>query len=156
MTFLETTALNTAQKEAVMALWNKEYPTTLTVTTVADFDAYLQNLNNHNHLLVIDDQNRTVGWFFTFERDAEKWFAMILSADIQGQGLGSQLLSRAQQKHDTLNGWVIDHEDYKKSNGQPYLSPVTFYLKNGFEILNLTRLETPKLSAVKMRWRNQL
>ncbi len=156
MTFLETTTLHTAQKEAVMTLWNKEYPTTLALTTVADFDGYLQNLTNHHHLLVIDDQNRTVGWFFTFERDAEQWFAMLLDSDVQGQRLGSQLLSRAKLKHDTLNGWVIDHDNYKKSNGQPYRSPVAFYLKNEFEQLNLTRLETPKLSAVKMRWKSEV
>jgi len=52
-----------------------------------------------------------------------------------------------------LNGWVVDGERYIKSNGEKYLSPLEFYKKNDFEILVGERLETEKISAVKIKWK---
>ena len=39
-------------------------------------------------------------------------------------------------------------------NGKVYKSPLVFYLKNGFEIIENERLELEKISAVKVRWIN--
>ncbi len=82
----------------------------------------------------------------------EKWFAMILDSQIQGKGFGTHLLNEAKQSVTELNGWVIDHNNYKKTNGTTYKSPIDFYLKNNFIILSETRLEISKISAVKIKW----
>ncbi|MFT4741942.1 MAG: hypothetical protein ACI9L9_002739, partial [Marivirga sp.] len=50
------------------------------------------------------------------------------------------------------NGWVIDHSNERKSNGRLYISPLNFYLKNGFKKLSRNRLELDKISAVKIKW----
>jgi hypothetical protein len=39
-----------------------------------------------------------------------------------------------------------------KANGEIYHSPLKFYQKNGFQILNQIRYESNLLSAVKIQW----
>ena len=57
------------------------------------------------------------------------------------------------KKHETvLNGWVIDHHDDLKKNGQFYQSPLKFYEKCDFKIMTSERIELPKISAVKITW----
>ena len=75
-------------------------------------------------------EEKIKGWYFDFNRDSEKWFAMILDASIQGQGFGRQILNQAKEKESELNGWVIDHNNDLKANGEYYKSPIGFYLKN--------------------------
>ena len=58
------------------------------------------------------------------------------------------------ENEEMLCGWVIDHHDDRKINGELYLSPLNFYLKQGFDILKEQRLELPTSSAVKISWRN--
>ncbi len=85
-------------------------------------------------------------------REGEKWFAIIVDSDFHGQGLGTELLNRAKAKESELNGWVIDQDNDVKQNGDSYLSPLGFYLNNGFEQLKDKRLELQHLSAVLIRW----
>ena len=40
----------------------------------------------------------------------------------------------------------------KRENGEPYISPMSFYLKHGFEILQNERIETEMIQAVKIKW----
>jgi len=149
---IPTTSLSPKEKHAVFELWNQEYPKDLSYATMGELDYYIAGLENLHHTLVKDEQNNTLGWYITFKRENEVWFAMILDTSIQGKGIGSNLLEKAKKLNKTLNGWVIDSAEYLKNEGHKYSSPLGFYLKNDFNILKETRLELPKISAVKIIW----
>ena len=153
MDICETEELTPKQKGEILDLWNTEYPAKLCYTTLNDFEKYLSGLGEAQHFLLVDDSEAVKGWFVGFVREDAKWFAMILSSTVQGRGYGSKLLSNAKELATELNGWVIDHDNDKKRNGDSYISPVTFYKKNGFEVIGTTRLELDIISAVKIRWR---
>lgn len=153
MQVIETEILTQRQKKEILALWNKEYPANLVYTDVSAFEAYLQKLKEAHHFLKVGRDQTIMGWLVCFTRDGSRWFAMIISSDVQGKGLGSSLLSIAKKVEIELNGWVIDHTTYKKSSGESYASPLGFYKKNHFDVMADTRMETDKISAVKIRWR---
>jgi GNAT superfamily N-acetyltransferase len=148
-----TKILSINQKESIICLWNKEYPQQLAHHSLAEFDEYLSKLCDIQHFLLIDELNEIKGWFALFTRENEKWFAMIVDSSQQKKGYGSMLIKNAKSIENELNGWVIDHENYTKLNGEKYNSPLNFYLKNGFEIISNKRLETEKLSALKIHWK---
>ena len=152
MRIISTKSLTDTQKVQILEIWNKEYPERLVYKTLSDFEAYLEKLADQQHILVIDDNERVYGWYFHFIREEERWFAIILDSDLQGQGFGTRILDLAKEMEPVLNGWVMDKNDLKK-NGEIYPSPLQFYLKNGFELLSETRLETDRMSAVKIRWK---
>ena len=152
---IKATELNEHSKQQVLDLWNNEYPEKLSYNNLGEFDHYLQNLNNLNHFLLTDNINIILGWALTFDRDNEKWFAIILSEKVQGKGLGRKMLDELKQVEPILNGWVIDHNNDKKKNGLTYVSPLKFYEKCGFEIQTDNRLELDKISAVKIKWTNE-
>ncbi len=153
MTFATTTFLNLQEKQAVFKLWNQEYPKNLSYSKLEEFDSYLLGLENPHHVLVKDELNQIWGWYVDFKREHEIWFAMILDASIQGKGIGAQIIEKAKNSNKILNGWVIDHVKYLKKDGSTYRSPLGFYLKNNFKVVKETRLELPKISAVKIIWR---
>lgn len=149
---IQTTELNEQAKKQVFNLWNNEYPEKLTYNNLTEFENHLQNLSNPKHYLLTSSKDIVLGWALTFERDHEKWFAIILSEQIKGQGLGRKMLEEMKRNEPVLNGWVIDHNNDRKNNGESYLSPLKFYEKCGFETLNTVRLELEKISAVKIKW----
>jgi len=149
---IQTTELNEQAKKQVLDLWNSEYPEKLSYNSLTEFDNYLQNLSNLKHFLLTSDIGLILGWALTFDRDDEKWFAIILSEKIKGNGLGRKMLDKIKNTELVLNGWVIDHNNDKKKNGQEYISPLKFYEKCGFRILRDVRLELDKISAVKIKW----
>ncbi|OMQ12360.1 N-acetyltransferase [[Flexibacter] sp. ATCC 35103] len=153
MKIVEVKVLSEGQKEVLRELWNNEYPARLHLKTIADFDLYLNGLSNTKHYLLFDDSDLIVGWTFTFLREDENWFAIILDHQIQGKGNGSLLMNKIKSKNDCLNGWVTDHENEVKQNGDLYKSPMPFYIKNGFAIIAETRIENEKMSAVKINWK---
>src|ERR1700744_2921967 len=114
---LETSTLTQAQKESVLSLWNQEYPESLHYE-LADFEKYLSALTNGQHYLLSEDDDVVKGWAFTFTRDEQKWFAIILDHSIQVQGYGTQLLNRLKETEPILHGWVIDHNRAIKPNGE--------------------------------------
>ncbi|EAY31248.1 N-acetyltransferase [Microscilla marina] len=152
MQYLITKALNDAQKEQIRTIWNRVYPAQVAHQNIISFEKYLAPLHNTTHWLVQNKQPIIKGWLTTFDRDDDRWFAMLLNDNIQGQGVGSELLRRAQAQNKVLNGWVIDHNDYVRKDGQAYISPVEFYLKNNFQVLTDQRFKTEQLSLVKIRW----
>jgi len=152
---IQTTELNEKAKKQVLYLWNNEYPEKLSYNDLNEFDNYLQNLANLTHFLLTDEVDITLGWALTFDRNNEKWFAIILSEKIKGKGFGRKMLNEIKSNEKILNGWVIDHDNDRKKNGQQYTSPLKFYEKCDFEILNDVRLELDKISAVKIRWVNE-
>ena len=156
MKIVQKEILSVAEKEVLRELWNNEYPSRLYLETKEDFDLYLNGLSNTDHYLLIDDLNKIVGWAFTFLREEEDWFAIILNDEIQGKGNGSLLINEIKKNNSNLNGWVIDQENQVKQNKEFYKSPMLFYIKNGFRICSDIRIENEKLSAVKINWKSQL
>ena len=133
-------------------MWNNEYPEKLNYRNLTDFEDYLKHLTQQSHIIMVDENQNVKGWYFDFIRENEKWFALILDAKLQGKGLGRKMLNLAKEKESELSGWVIDGSNDKKQNGEFYESPLSFYLKNGFELLVKNRLENEKISAVKIKW----
>jgi len=154
MRIIQTENLSEDQKEVLRELWNEEYPARLHLKTIEDFESYLNGISNTKHYLLFDDSDKIIGWTFTFLRDGEDWFAIILNSKIQGKGNGSLLMNEIKKEKASLNGWVIDQENEVKQNNELYKSPMSFYIKNGFTILTETRIENEKMSAVKINWRS--
>ena len=156
MKFVNTEELNSKQKQEIFELWNNEYPEVLAYSVLTEFEDYLNKQDNRYHILLVDDAEKVKGWYFEFTRDNEKWFVLIVGSRMQKKGYGSQLLEMGKARTDKLNGWVIDHNDLKKINGKQYLSPLEFYVKNGFKMLHDNVLRTGKISAVQIKWEREL
>jgi hypothetical protein len=153
MYIAESQNLSTDQKEALLRLWNNEYPANLGYNSPEDFDAYLEQLTEQLHYLLFNADQAILGWAFTFIRSNERWFAIILDTSIHNQGYGTMLLEHLKTGEHLLNGWVVDHNNDVKRNGTAYASPLNFYLKNMFTMCPDVRLATEKLSAVKIMWK---
>lgn len=147
--------LSRSTREELRNLWNKEYPFKLKMNSNQDFDEYLAGLRNLIHHIVYSDSDKIMAWFFTFEREEGKWFAIIVDSAYQMQGIGKRLLEIGKHENVELNGWVIDHDSDLKENGRRYTSPLNFYIKNGFQVLE-HRLETEKISAVHIFWNEKV
>lgn len=144
--------LSHAHHAGVLRLWNEEYPSTLALSGPLDLDRYLLTLSGPQHFLLVADTDELYGWSCSFTRDGDVWFAMIVAGAQQGRGYGRMLMEAMRTRHDRLPGWVIDAEGAAKRNGEPYRSPLGFYLRNGFEVIPEERSGTSALSAVRMRW----
>jgi GNAT superfamily N-acetyltransferase len=155
MTIKETDGLTLGQMKSITTLWNNEYPKQLEHEDLNAFRIYLNSLLDKRYLLCLLEDGSIGAWYCDFMRGGERWFAMLVDASIQQKGIGSKLLAQAKQTQAELNGWVIDHEREVKANGQPYISPLAFYKKHGFEVLSNHRLELEKISAVKIRWKKE-
>ncbi len=143
--------LSILEKEAIIILWNQEYPKRLNLESLNAFDEYLNALSQKEHyLLFIDGEIK--GWAFTFIREEETWFAIIIDQKVQGRRNGLLLITKIKETNTELNGWVIDQESEIKQDGQFYHSPLKFYLKNDFSICENIRLENEKMSALKIKW----
>jgi GNAT superfamily N-acetyltransferase len=151
--FIEKIELSKTDKKEILKLWNNEYPEKLNYQTLSEFENYLENLAEQSHILMKSENQRIKGWYFDFIREKEKWFAIILDSKFHGKGLGTKILNLAKEKESELNGRVIDHKRDKKKNGEAYISPLNFYLKNGFKQLSENRLEMEKISAVHIKWK---
>ena len=152
MKFVELSILGESSKTQLLGLWNEEYPVKLSFQNTTEFDNYLGGLINLKHILLVNEVAEIEGWAFSFERENLRWFAIILSENIQGMGYGKKLLDKLKSSEKELNGWVIDHNSDKKLNGEVYKSPLEFYIKCGFEVISNQRLELEKLSAVRIKW----
>jgi GNAT superfamily N-acetyltransferase len=144
--------LTLGQKQEILELWNKEYPENLQYDNISELDDYLNKLEDQNHILLIDKNDKIKGWYSDFIRENERWFLAILNSEIQGRNFGTQLIELAKKENEELSGWVINSDNYFKANGEIYKSPVEFYRKNGFKILYQTHLKTDKISAIKVQW----
>lgn len=156
MNFKEVVRLSSGQKTQIIRLWNQEYPKSIAYTSEEQLDTYLAGLEEKQHILLVAQseslEEEVMGWFIHFDRDGDRWFAMILDGSLQGRGFGSKLLSLAKQRNAVLNGWVIDHNGEEKQDGTYYQSPILFYKKNGFEILEDVPMKKMNISGIKVRW----
>ena len=147
------TQLNEIHKQSIYKLWNAEYPEKLSFKNDDELNNYLRNLINPIHFFMVDEKSQIQGWSVIFERDYEKWFAIIINSDYHKIGLGKKMLDRLKIYTNELNGWVIDHQNEVKLNGEIYNSPLNFYLKNNFKEITENILELDKISAVKINWK---
>lgn len=145
--------LSERQKAEVIEIWNKEFPAHLKYEEPSMFDKYLSTLEAPTHLLIINEAGGVGGWAATFYRNEAQWFLILLDSEIQGLKLGTEVMARLKQTKSELNGWVIDHDRDKKIDGKKYQSPLWFYLKLGFRIINEDRLEKEGLSSVRIQWK---
>ena len=152
MKVIKTTNLTKDQKNTFLNLWHNEYPINLKYNAFSEFEAYLKKLNNVIHFILLSDKNHIQGWAYSFSRDKERWFAILLDGKIQNTGYGTILINKLKEVESKLNGWVIDHNNDLKKNGKSYISPLGFFLKNDFKINPEIRLETKQLSSVKIEW----
>ena len=119
---------------------------------ISEFDDYLNKRGSQKHFLLLDSSDEIVGWALIFDRENARWFAIIVDGKIQGQGFGVKLIDALKAAENQLFGWVIDHNDSKKSNGEQYRSPLGFYKKIGFRVIENERIEKEGISGVKIEW----
>jgi GNAT superfamily N-acetyltransferase len=151
ITSLDTKSLQTDQLLQLMLLWNKEYPVSIAHNSFEDFETYLSTLSYCKHYL-LEENKMIYAWGFEFDRNNERWFALIIDNAQQGKRIGSHLLNYMKQFNKQLNGWVIDHSNAKMSNGNYYRSPLAFYIKNDFQLISHQRIDKEAISAVKIQW----
>ncbi len=147
----QTYILSSAQKNTLRRMWNREYPVQMAFSDITGLERYIAGLENVSHFLLVSPAGEMKGWAAIFDRDGERWFAIILDRDVQGNGWGSALLQKLRQCSNVLNGWVTDHNMYARQDGTNYPSPVSFYIKNGFVVTG-ERLNTIQVNAVKIVW----
>lgn len=143
--------LSLEEKKVLMHLRNNVFPFQFGHAAFEEFDLYLDSLIEAKHYL-LKDENQIGGWAFTFFRDQEVWFSIMINNQIQGKGNGTKLIEELKRNNFNLNGWVIDHENDIMQNGEVYKSPLLFYIKNGFNVYQNTRIENEKIKAVKINW----
>ena len=149
----KTSNLTVAQKEIITRLWNAEYPENLKYGGVEDFEEFLNKQTDRRHFLLYDENGQIKGWLMTFTRDSERWFSVIIDTSAQKKGYGTALLNEIKSRETEINGWVVAGDDYLKTNGEKYRSPLEFYRKNGFSVLSDVKLEKQDLVAVKINWK---
>lgn len=115
-----------------------------------DFENYLSKCKNATHLLV-KEHSRVIAWLCAFDRNGERWFALIVDLAHQRKGIGKHLLLHMQEFENHANGWIVIHDNYVRADGMPYLSPKSFYQIQGFKVTD-EKLETDILSTVKIKW----
>lgn len=152
MKIIERDKLSSEQKVRIVEMWNAEYPSSIRLDGVKGLDEYLSERVDKKHFLMFDSAGEIIGWALTFERENAKWFAIILDGKAQGKGFGAKLIEALKASENRLFGWVIDNDDWRKSNGEFYKSPLGFYMKIGFQIHENERLERQKISGVKIEW----
>jgi GNAT superfamily N-acetyltransferase len=143
------------QKKQLLEMWHDQYPEALAYKNIQSFEDYLISLKSPQHILVIGEDGDVKGWLTKMIREKKDWIALILDKSIQHQGYGSQLLDRVKSESDEINAWVVDHDNYKKADGNIYQSPLNFYIKNGFMVIPEERLEQSKITAVKSTWQKK-
>jgi hypothetical protein len=151
MDIIKTTQLTPLQSSQVNQLWNDEYPLKLKDR----FPILLVGVGNFNHYIMENANQNVIAWAIDFEKENQIRFSIIVSSNNQCKGFGGLLIEKLKQENDEFYGWVIDHNEDLKSSGEFYLSPMPFYLKHGFEILNDNRIENEMIRAVLIKWSNK-
>ena len=150
MVFEKTEKLSPSLQLKLLHVWNSEYPEVLKHNSNS-FEQYLKSLVNLQHTVVTDDDHNFCAWYFEFDRNDERQFGIIVHHNQQNKGIGKALLQNAKMTNRKLSAWVVDTNDYYKSDGSAYISPISFYLKNGFSV-EPTRWDSDKIKTVKISW----
>ncbi len=147
MEIIRTKYLTDFQFQKINRLWNEEFPLNLKNR----YGGLLVGVDNFNHYIIEDENKNILAWAVDFEKDSEIRFSIIVDNKEQGKGLGKLLVGRLKENLGEFYGWVIDHNNDKKENGECYLSPLPFYVKLGFEIVHDQRMDNDILKAVKIK-----
>jgi GNAT superfamily N-acetyltransferase len=150
-TIIKTKELSLNQVEQINQVWNDEYPIKLNNR----FRILLNDAKSYMHYIIENEKQEIIAWGVMFEKEDEHRFSILVVKKYQGQGLGKQLIDSFKKDYPIFYRWVIDHDNYVKINGEKYVSPLPFYLKHGFTILNEQRIDTEIISAVKVLFENQ-
>jgi GNAT superfamily N-acetyltransferase len=150
---ISTSVLNNKQQEEFFQCWNEVYPLNLKFDDLGKMHEYFDGLQQLQFFLLVDASILATAFSFRFIRDNELWLAMLMPPTMQGKGYGSILLEELTENVDSISAWVVDHDRDVKADGTPYRSPLSFYLKNGFEVQEGVRLEMDTISAVKLIWK---
>jgi GNAT superfamily N-acetyltransferase len=148
MKIIKTKKLNELQISQINDLWNDEYPLKLKDR----FPILLDGADWHNHYIFLDEEQNVIAWAVDFEKEKQIRFSIIVASNHKGKGLGGLLIDQLKEENKEFYGWVIDHNDDLISNGEKYLTPMPFYLKHGFEILNDIRIDNEMIKAVLIKW----
>lgn len=148
MNILKTKELTADQHEQINALWNEEYPLKL----ANRFPILLDGASDHNHYIIEDSNKQVLGWAVDFEKEGEVRFSIIVAGIAKGKGIGGLLIDKLKSEHKVFYGWVIDHNDDDRACGNKYRTPMPFYLKHGFGIMEDQRIDNEMISAVKVKW----
>lgn len=151
MKLITSKILTIQQREQINLLWNNEYPLKLKDR----FPILLDGADWHNHYLIEDIDHNVMAWAVDFEKAKQIRFSIIVSSIYKGKGLGGMLIDKLKAENQEFYGWVIDHNDDLKLNGEQYKTPMPFYLKHGFEILNDQRIDNEMIKAVLIKWVSQ-
>lgn len=152
MQLFNTATLSDNQIQQINVLWNQEYPKNL----MNRFSILLGDATNYRHFILENEAQQVLGWAVLFEKENETRFSIIVEEASKGKGLGGRLMDTLKQACPCFYGWVIDHNNDFKTDGTIYRSPLTFYLKHGFEVLSEQRLDTPIIKAVKVKWSGKI
>ena len=148
MKITKTKTLTAHQSGIINQLWNDEYPLKLKDR----FPILLDGADWYNHYLVLNEDENVIAWAVDFEKEKQIRFSIIVASKHKGKGLGGLLIDKLKEENKEFYGWVIDHNDDLKSNGEHYQTPMQFYLKHGFEILNDIRIDNEMIKAVLIKW----
>ncbi|MEQ7802361.1 GNAT family N-acetyltransferase [Pedobacter sp. ASV1-7] len=140
-------SLTEDQAKQIDHFWNEVYP----VKLKNRFGLLLKDLKESKHHVLLNETDEVVGWAAAFLRDGEIWFSILVSSENQNKGYGNMLIDSLKQNFKNLYGWVIDHNNDLKEDGSTYFSPIQFYLKNGFVLME-DRIKTDIISAVKIKY----
>ncbi len=147
MIITTTKCLTNNQLQQINDLWDAEYQQTLN----GRFPKLLDGVDDYCHY-VIEQEGRVAAWAVHFWKDNERRFSIIVDATHQGSGMGKALMDRLKCDLTEFYGWVVDNNSHLKADGTYYRSPLQFYIKQGFEVLNDQRIDNELLNAVKVRW----
>ena len=146
-------SLRQEDKETIFHLWNNGYPSELAYHDISGLESYLKGVDEALHYFL--HHEGFYAWSMVFKRDGEYWFAIIVDAHIQKKGIGKSLLNFIKKEHPVLNGWVIESNAHQTKSGQPYISPLQFYVQDGFDVIQDVHLNLPQFSAVKITCRSE-
>jgi GNAT superfamily N-acetyltransferase len=144
----KTKTLTPFQAEQINRLWNDEYP----IKLKDRFPLLLVDVDRYNHYIIEDIDKNIIAWAVDFEKEKQTRFSIIVSAKHRGKGLAKLLIDKLKEENNEFYGWVIDHNDDLKSNGEYYQSPLGFYQKLGIEVLYNIRIDSEMIKAVMIKW----
>lgn len=148
MEIITTYTLSNEQFDSINQMWNDEYP----ISFYDRLSIMLDEVDKCIHYIVEPEPGNIIGWLVVFHKEGETRFSVIVAKEAQGKGTGRLLINKLKSEHSDFYGWVIDHDNDLKHNGERYRSPLPFYQKNGFETLPEQRIDTEIMKGVKVRW----
>jgi GNAT superfamily N-acetyltransferase len=145
-----STHLSEKHHAQINVLWDDEYPATLE----GRFSMLLDDAILFKHFLILDQEENVLAWAVYFQKDEEIRFSILVDRKYQGLGYGKQLIDALKDELPEFYGWVIDKPNFIRKDGSAYPSPLSFYLKLGFEILPDQRIDNDMINAVKVTFAN--